>query len=138
MQYQVVLLDNPNRPIIVEASEFHTQGGGGVTFFADRNRLSGGNDQWGNPRRQRQRTTVAFFNNVQSVIEMTEANTEGDVGFGLGGEWPTAEPMPFIAGAPWGDNGPNMVGRDFPAPVPVSPVIRVDDDGVNWDAQRDD
>lgn len=145
MRYAVRLINNPrSTPIFVEAAEFHAMGqAGGITFFAERMRDTGGVDQWGNPRRQRQRVSVAFFTNVESVLEVPEENpgvpeaaTEGLVGnervpFNMGGDFPGAAPWPPAIHV--GGVGRNFEpAGDFRAPQP----IRVDDDGVNWDAER--
>lgn len=144
MRYAIRLINNPRpQPIFVEAAEFHSMGqSGGITFFAERMRPTGGIDQWGNPRMQRARVSVAFFNNVESVLELPEEDpgvpemaTEGLVGnervpFNMGGDFPGA--------TPWGELQHGVGGRgiardqDIPPPAP----IRVDDDGVNWDAER--
>lgn len=153
MRYAVRLINNPRpNPIFVEATEFHALGqAGGITFFAERMRETGGVDQWGNPRRQRQRVSVAFFNNVESVLEMPEEDPglpevglEGAVPFNMGGTF--AEPQAWVDEAPteWGrlnntfeqvrPRGARALGGAAQAIPATAPAV--DDDGVNWDAER--
>ncbi len=126
MRYQVRLIDSNNdRPIIVEAAEFHTIGGNTVSFLSYRTRDSGLTDQWGNPRISRQRTTVAFFSNVESVREIPDDQGEAAVE----GVVPVFDQQHHQNLAPFGAN-PVWIE----APTPVAPAM--DDDGVNWDDER--
>ena len=138
MRYEVRLI-NGNQPIFVEATDFHNVNDG-VVFFAERMRNNGTTDQWGNPVRRTQRVQIAFFNNVESVLEAPEEE------LGL----PVVGAVPFQGDPIWFDDGrvnavePQVLaGRaalGFPAgsfgtlnPLPV------DADGINWDvAQRDE
>lgn len=118
MRYEVRIPNN--QPISVEATEFHNVNGG-IVFFAERMRDVGTLDQWGNPSRRRQRVQTAYFNNVESVVEIPQEE------FGV----PIADPEPNIIGLPqthvWFDEANGM------APRPI------DADGINWvDAQRDE
>lgn len=125
-------------PVIVEAQEFGVNNTGGVTFFADRNRPHPGgglNDQWGNPRMQRQRLAVAYFTNVESVVEipeedpfMPEVADEQGVPFNMGGTF--AEPIRVIT--------PDQA-QVFYDDDDELPPVPVDEDGINWEeAQRDE
>lgn len=137
MRYEVRVNNNP--PVFVEAIEFHNVSGG-VVFFAERMRNNGTTDQWGNPVRGTQRVQVAFFSNVESVLEAPEEE------LGL----PVVEDValrPFH----WFDDGVTTIAE--PAALAGRAVgmttrqetIRnlipqpVDTDGINWvDAQRDE
>lgn len=140
MRYEVRV--NGNQPIFVEAIEFHNVSGG-VVFFAERMRNNGTTDQWGTLVQRRQRVQVAFFSNVESVLEAPEEE------FGV----PVPEevaPHTFQAAPIWYDDGVTAVaepaalaGRAVgmtPAHIFDNLTPRhVDPDGINWvDAQRDE
>lgn len=129
MRYRVVTVQPGDRPVqsFVTADNFHTTGERSVTFTAFRNRNNGQNDQWGQPVAAPRQIFVAFFANVISIVEDPEVDPfQGEVGFADN----------------WQPGGLGMVGRnvgavavpDIPAPRP----IRMDDDGVAWDAERDE
>jgi hypothetical protein len=134
MQYQVRLV-NQHQPIHVEATEFHFNQGA-VVFFAERNRASGAglNDQWGNPRMQRVRATVAAFSNVESVVEIHEVDpgipeqtVEGFHENAIPFEARIERLEPFN----WGNATLNTVPRGI--------GVAADEDGINWEeAQRDE
>lgn len=142
MRYQVRVIDRPD-PIVVEAGEFVVTGqNGGITFYSDRMRNAGGADQWGNPHRLRQRVSVAYFGNVVSIVELPDEVPEATIG-GL-----AAQATPFVSRAlgdippfaqhhQWLNDGPGLGGR-LNGHVAAEPPIGVDDDGVNWDAARDE
>lgn len=128
MRYQVRLI-NHGAPLVVEATEFHPTGHG-ISFYSERMRPTGGNDQWGNPRRQRVRIPVAFFNNVESIVELPEEDQAAAEGFheemvtplNRGGVFPVPTPWPQEP-ARWPELGTG-VGAG------------VDQDGVNWNEAR--
>lgn len=133
MRFQVKLVNQPGA-LIVEAVAFHPHAGS-VTFFAERNRPNGANDQWGNPRMQRQRLTIAYFTNVEFVMEipeedpfMPEVADEQGVPFNMGGTF--AEPIRVMT--------PDQA-QVFYDDDDELPPVPVDADGINWEeAQRDE
>lgn len=150
MLYSVRLMDNPHHEIRVEAAEFH-QLGAGVSFFAERMVNRDGNDQWGNPRRNRQRVAVAYFNNVQSILEIPqedpgvpEVAMEQGVPFDFeaGIAAPPHEWTVNRLGTNEGQVDSRRVGRrgvgatEPMADIPVAQAM--DDDGIAWDAERDE
>jgi hypothetical protein len=130
MRYQVRLINNPE-PFFVEASQFHTNSGGSITFFTERLRNRGGNDQWGNPRTMPTIAPVAFFNGVSSVIEMPDEDVIGAALEGVNNRMFGQVPADrfFVM-----DEATDAWAGEFAA-NPIEP-IQVDGDGVNWDAQR--
>lgn len=149
MLYSVRLMDNPRNEIRVEATEFH-QLGAGVSFFAERMVNRDGNDQWGNPRRNRQRVAVAYFNNVQSILEIPqedpgvpEVAMEQGVPFDFEADMaePRREWTVNRLGANEGQVDSRRVGRrgiGATARLPEPTPVRVDDDGVEWDNRVDE
>lgn len=133
MRFQVKLVNQPGA-LIVEAVAFHPHAGS-VTFFADRNRPNGANDQWGNPRMQRQRLTIAYFTNVEFVMEipeedpfMPEVADEQGAPFNMGGTF--AEPIRVMT---------TNAAQVFYDDNDELPALPVDADGINWaEAQRDE
>lgn len=148
MQYRVRFLSQ-NPPAVVDATEFHPMGNG-VIFYKERMRNTLGNDQWGNPRRMPTRVPVAFMTNIESILEINEEEgpaTEGVDPFGvftdnqvrlagahealqrLGAMNVTPPPVQFNQ-IHWVDEaGPQMLTTAAPT---------MDDDGVEWDAQRNE
>lgn len=137
MRYEVRVVDNP--PIFVEAVEFHNVSGG-VVFFAERMRNNGTADQWGNPVRRTQRVQVAFFSNVESVLEVPEEElgvpTAGDVDLRAFQVW--HDEVTFVA-EPAGRTGRATIRTVPPHLFNNLNPLPTDPDGINWvDAQRDE
>jgi hypothetical protein len=134
MRYQVVVqLPGATRPTthFVEAQTFHNTGEAAAAFTTMRSLANGLNDNWGNPARSPQRVTVAMFTNVISVQEVQEE-------FAQEPETPFVGATGGIRQAPeWITDHVGNMGRGATrAVLPDIAPPRLDDDGVNWDAER--
>lgn len=143
MRYQIHLINNPN-PLTVEATEFQPIGTG-VIFYKDRMRNTLGNDTWGNPRRVPALVAIAYMTNIESILEIPEE--EGPVAEGVD-QFGDFQQVPHMANAVLRNLGAmhvtpptqfNHVWVDETGPQTLNVTApTMDDDGVAWDAQRNE